>query len=142
MKINMDKNKATLTFNCCKVRTAYVKKDLFVKLDDCAKKAVFIDNTATSQRYLFYDTGPIREFQARDVQFNEWCLYSELLGSGSQGSSSTVTFEIPDSTPSSEQYVNDTVPSCAATPPAATTSKTSESQDEASQQLRLEAATE
>jgi hypothetical protein len=35
MKINFDEDKATLTFNCCNVGTAYVKKDLFVlRCDD------------------------------------------------------------------------------------------------------------
>jgi hypothetical protein len=97
------------------------------KLDDRAKKAILIGYTSTSQQYLLDDLASKREFLARDVQFNEGCLYSELLGSGT--ASSTVTFEIPENT-------------APALPPApaATTSNTSQSQDEASQQLQLEAA--
>jgi hypothetical protein len=57
--------------------------------------AILIGYTATSQQYLLYHIASKREFLARDVQFNEGHLYSELLASGSQESSSTVTFEIP-----------------------------------------------
>jgi hypothetical protein len=35
------------------------------------------------------------EFLARDIQFNEGCLYSELLGT-SAASPSTISFEIPE----------------------------------------------
>jgi hypothetical protein len=100
------------------------------KLDDRARKAILIGYTPTSQQYLLYDITSRREFLARDIQFNEGCLYSELLGSGT-ASSSTVTFEIPEkaSPPMAEST----------TPQAATTSTTPESEDEASQQLQLEA---
>jgi transposase InsO family protein len=102
------------------------------KLDDRAKKAILIGYTATTQQYLLYDIASRREFLARDIQFNEGCLYSELLGSGS--ASSSVTFEIPDS---ANIQAAPSLPSV----PAAITSTTadSESGDEASQQLQLEA---
>jgi hypothetical protein len=100
------------------------------KLDDRAKKAILIGYTATTQQYLLYDIASRREFLARDIQFNEGCLYSELLGSGT--ASSSVTFEIPDS---ANTQAAPALPSV----PAATASTTSESEDEASQQLQLEA---
>jgi transposase InsO family protein len=96
------------------------------KLDDRAKKAILIGYTPTSQQYLLYDMTSKREFLARDITFNEGCLYSQLLGSTAP---STVTFEIPENT-------------TLARPPAplAAATTSTESEDEASHQLQLEAA--
>jgi hypothetical protein len=120
-------------------------------LDDRAKKAVLIGHTPTSQQYLLYDIASKREFLARDIQFNEGRLYSELLGSDSQGSASTVTFEIPESTASSVPSKSSAATSPVATTSTKTESKTertappvtaatsTESEDEASPHLQLEA---
>jgi hypothetical protein len=101
------------------------------KLDDRAKKAILIGYTPTSQQYLLYDIASKREFLARDITFNEGCLYSQLLGSATP-SESTVTFEIPDSTaPSTTASPTTVLPATA--PPSI------ELEDQASQQLQLEA---
>jgi hypothetical protein len=110
------------------------------KLDDRAKKAILIGYTPTSQQYLLYDLASKREFLARDVQFNEGCLYSQLLASSSGTASSTVSFEIPESVSPPREYLSSKASSPASTTPqAATTFTTPESEDEASQQLQLEA---
>jgi transposase InsO family protein len=106
---------------------AWTSPALRKKLDDRAKKAILIGYTATTQQYLLYDIASRREFLARDIRFNEGCLYSQLLGSGT--ASSSVTFEIPENTAPALPSV-----------PAATTSTASELEDDASQQLQLEAA--
>jgi hypothetical protein len=119
---------------------AWTSPALRKKLDDRAKKAILIGYTATTQQYLLYDLASKREFLARDVQFNEGRLYSELLGLGSQASSSTVTFEIPESASPPGEYLTAKASSPASTTPqVATTSTTPESEDEASKQLQLEA---
>jgi hypothetical protein len=113
------------------------------KLDDRAKKAILIGYTPTSQQYLLYNLASNREFLARNVQFNEGCLYSELLGLGSLATSSTATIAMRESTSPPGEYLS-TKASCPPSMPPAppvtvTTSTTPESEDEASQQLQLEA---